>query len=158
MESLIDKLNHFTSWQIARFASDDDYKWRRPYDISRFEGNIFVNTGINLLWDLATGAGGTTYAAANCYLGTGTSTTAADATQTDLQTAGVRVIVDSVTTSAQQFVAVSTFTSAVANQSWQEFGTFNASTAGTMLNRKVSDQGTKTSGQTWELTMTITLA
>lgn len=52
----------------------------------------------------------------------------------------------------------STFATTDANFAWQEWGIFNASTAGTMMNRKVESLGTKTSAQTWQLTLTITLA
>lgn len=43
-----------------------------------------------------------------------------------------------------------TFGSSSANYAWQEFGVFNASTAGRMLNRGVSALGTKTTGS-WTL-------
>jgi hypothetical protein len=51
----------------------------------------------------------------------------------------------------------STFATGDANFAWQEWGVFNASSAGTMLNRKVESLGTKTSAQTWQFTVTITL-
>ena len=35
---------------------------------------------------------------------------------------------------------------------------FNASVAGIMMNRKTSVQGIKTAGQTWRLTLEITLS
>lgn len=40
---------------------------------------------------------------------------------------------------------------------WEEWGFFNASTAGLMFNRVVSAMGTKVGGSTWVLTVTITL-
>lgn len=60
-----------------------------------------------------------------------------------------------------QFVAA--FGGTVANFSWQEFGTdagtadsvSNATTGGTFVNRGVSNQGTKTAGQVWTATETI---
>lgn len=50
----------------------------------------------------------------------------------------------------------STFQASEGNGSWKEWGLFNASTSGVMLNRVVADNGTKVSGQTWVLTVTIT--
>ena len=51
------------------------------------------------------------------------------------------------------------FGSGDANYSWQEFSVANASSGtGTNLNRKVSNQGTKASGQTWTLDLAITLS
>jgi hypothetical protein len=50
----------------------------------------------------------------------------------------------------------STFATGDANWAWQEWGIFNASTAGTMLSRKVESLGTKTNTQTWQFTTTLT--
>jgi hypothetical protein len=51
------------------------------------------------------------------------------------------------------------FGSADANYAWQEFTVANASSGtGKNLNRKVSNQGTKASGQTWTLDLAITLS
>lgn len=52
----------------------------------------------------------------------------------------------------------STFGSASANQAWAEFAMFNASAAGSMLNRKVASQGTKASPAIWQLTTAVSLA
>ena len=51
-----------------------------------------------------------------------------------------------------------TFATTEANFSIQEAAVFNASAAGTMLNRKVADLGTKTSASTLQLTVTITIS
>ena len=45
-----------------------------------------------------------------------------------------------------------------ANFAWAEWGLFNASTSGRMLNRKVFSGGTKTSAEAWSLTISLTLA
>jgi hypothetical protein len=51
----------------------------------------------------------------------------------------------------------SVFGSDDANEAWNEFTVCNAgSNAGDNLNRKVSSQGTKASGQTWTLDLSIT--
>ena len=44
------------------------------------------------------------------------------------------------------------------NFAWEEWGLFNASTGGRMLNRKVESLGTKASGSVWTLTVTLSLA
>ena len=111
---------------------------------------------------LTTGSGGTAFNNANSYIGVGDSTTAFAATQTDLQAATnkLRKAMDATypTLAANVMTFRSTFATTDANFAWQEWGIFNASTAGTMMNRKVEALGTKTSAQTWQLTLTITLA
>lgn len=132
-----------------------------PYEVIEREGNILVNAGIALLEDLLIGAGGTVYNNANSYLGVGDSNTAASAGQTDLQAATnkLRVGMDATfpSRSSQTLTFKSTFTSGQANYAWLEWGIFNASSAGTMLNRKQENLGTKTTG-TWVLTATITIS
>jgi hypothetical protein len=96
---------------------------------------------------------------ANAYIGVGDSTTAYAAGQTDLQgTNKARKAMDATfpTRSGLQVTWKSTFASADANFAWQEWGVFNASTAGTMFNRVVAANGTKASGSTWVFTVTHT--
>lgn len=49
-----------------------------------------------------------------------------------------------------------TFGTGDANHDWQEWGVVNAASGGVLLNRKVESLGTKTSAQTWELTVDLT--
>jgi hypothetical protein len=97
----------------------------------------------------------------HAYLGVGDSTTAFAGSQTDLQAATnkFRRIMDATypQRSANVITYRVTFGGTEANFAWQEFGLFNASSGGTMFNRKVSAQGTKTSGQLWELTLVNTI-
>jgi hypothetical protein len=99
--------------------------------------------------------------AANAYLGVGDSSTAFSAAHTDLQAASNKIRKGMDSTYPQRSSNVltfrSTFTTAEANFAWQEWGTFNASSSGTMLQRKVESLGTKTSAQTWQLTATETV-
>lgn len=104
----------------------------------------------------------TTFAEANAYLGVGDSTTAFAASQTDLQasTNKVRVAMDTGypkrTNDALKFKA--TFGDSDANFAWQEWGVFNASSGGTMANRKVESKGTKDGGSwVFEVTLTPTI-
>jgi hypothetical protein len=109
---------------------------------------------------LVVGGGGTAFNNANSYIGVGDSTTAFSAGQTDLVAATnkLRKAMDAtypqVATNVQTFR--STFSTAEANFAWQEWGVFNASSGGVMMNRKVESLGTKTSAQTWQITVTIT--
>lgn len=152
---------HFEA-KIERFKDDEAVKANKSYKTTKFKKNILVNAGINLMEALLIGGGGTVYSNANAYIGVGDSTTAEAASQTDLQAATnkLRVAMNATfpTQASQVLTFQSDFTSAQANYAWQEFAVFNASTAGTMLNRKVSAQGTKTSGQTWRVTITITIS
>lgn len=165
---LADKGNWRTHWRAAYYDGDwtaeqiDAGLAGLPSDVREQDGNILVTAGITLLLNLLIGAGGTVYSNANAYLGIGDSTTAAAIGQTDLQAASnkVRQAMDAtypqVATNVVTFRA--TFGTGAGNFSIQEQGTFNASSGGTMLNRKVSDLGTKTSASTLQLTMTITIS
>lgn len=99
---------------------------------------------------------------ANAHLGVGDSTTVFAVTQTDLQapTNKFRKAMDA--TYPQRATNVltfkSTFATGDANFAWQEWGVFNAVSAGVMFVRKVETLGTKTSAQTWQLTATVTIA
>jgi hypothetical protein len=112
---------------------------------------------------IAAAVHGFTYTAfnnANAYLGVGDSSTAFAVAQTDLQAATnkLRKGMDATfpTQAANVITSQSTFGSAEANWVWNEFGTFNNSSAGTMLQRKVSALGTKTAGQTWQFQVVLT--
>jgi hypothetical protein len=134
-----------------------------PYEHLDREGNMLVQNGTQLLEDALIGVAITYFSNANARIGVGDSTTAAANTQTDLQasTNKTRVAMDATypSRSAQTVTFRSTFGSAVANYAWQEWGIFNAASGATsMLNRKVESMGTKSSGTTWVLTVTITIA
>lgn len=119
-----------------------------------------TDAGRDRLVQLGIGAGGTAFNNANTYIGVGDSTTAFSAAHTDLQAATnkLRKAMDATYPSGGTNVIAfrSTFATSDANYAWQEWGVFNASSAGTMLNRKVESLGTKTSAQTWQFTVTLT--
>ena len=96
----------------------------------------------------------------NTYLAVGDSTTAFAASQTDLQatTNKLRKKVDAAypTRDNNSLTFKATFNTTDANWNWNEWGIFNGSTGGTMLNRKVENLGTKTSAATWVFTVTLT--
>jgi hypothetical protein len=104
-----------------------------------------------------------TYAnSSNGFLGVGDSNTAFSAAHTDLQAATNKVrkpMEPSYPSRSGLAVTVrSLFGTSDANFAWQEWGWFNASTAGTMISRKVESLGTKTNTQSWQLTATLTFA
>lgn len=125
--------------------------------------NLLTNYGINsIIWPAVAGGSYTAMNNANARLGVGDSTTAAAASQTDLQAATNKTYQAMDATyptygSSQQIVLRATFAGGSANYHWQEYISDNG-TAGHAMNRLVSDQGTKTSGQSWQLTLTITLS
>jgi len=129
-------------------------------ETSEFE-NLFLNSGINEIWKLVTGNGGTAFTNSTAQIGVGDSTTAEAATQTDLL--GTNKTYKGMDTgypqsgTGQQAVFRATFGGTDANYSWNEFVIKN-STSGICLNRKVSNQGTKASGQTWVITVTLSLS
>lgn len=146
-------------------------------EVLEIEGNLLVYGGASCQWQTLIGNGTTTAGQALTYfsnaqaaVGVGDSTTAAAATQTDLQAATnkLRVAMDSTypqhtdgtTSGSASIVYRSTFSTSQANYAWQEWGIFNSATAGTgrMLQRKVESLGTKTSASTWTLALTLTLA
>jgi len=163
-----DQLRWGVKWQAAYYDGEwsaeeiDQGLAGAPADVREAEGNLLVTAGITLLLNLLIGAGGTVYSNANAYLGVGDSTTAAAIGQTDLQAATnkFRKAMDATYPQVASNVVTfrATFATGEANFSIQEQATFNASSSGTMLNRKVTDLGTKTSASTLQLTMTITIS
>ena len=99
---------------------------------------------------------------ANSYLAVGTDGTAFSAAQTALvaQNGSRKPMVDASYPSRSNGAV--TFRSLWGTSdgigAWLEWGTFNASTSGTMLNRKAENLGTKGGTQSWQLTVTLTFA
>ena len=124
--------------------------------------NLFLNVGINRIWDLVTGNSAATYTNAEAEIGIGDSATAAAAGQTDLQASSNKTwkAMDSTypqSGSSQQCVFRSTFGASDANYVWNEFAV-RRSTGTLLLNRGVSSMGTKTSAGTWVTTVTLSIA
>jgi hypothetical protein len=132
----------------------------KPYERLIIDGNLALNAGLALMLDLLIAAGGTSFANANARLAVGDSSTAAAASQTDLQAATnkLRKAMDATfpSRSSQTLTFKSTFATGDANFAWNEWGIANSSSGATMLNRKVESMGTKSAGQTWVMTATVT--
>ena len=120
-----------------------------------------TNAGRNHIAQAILGEAVTAFNNANAYIGVGDSSTAFAGSQTDLQAATnkLRKAMDaSYPTRATNVLTFrATFATTDANYAWQEWGIFNASSAGTMLSRKVESLGTKTSAQSWQMTVDITV-
>ncbi|NOY63600.1 MAG: hypothetical protein GXP10_10720, partial [Gammaproteobacteria bacterium] len=98
---------------------------------------------------------------ANARLGVGDSTVVFAKTQTDLQ-AAVNKMRKPMEASYPQRVGNlisfrALFGTADANFAWNEWGVFNAASAGDMLSRKVEALGTKANTQSWQLDVDLTV-
>lgn len=150
-------------WTLRKYADNEAFKKDKPFEVSEIDGNLLLNEGIAVLQALLTGGAGTAYDNTNARIGVGDSNTAADATQTGLQAVSNKAWVGMEATypqiSGQTTTWRAVFDGSTANFSWQEFTIVNAADdTGDNLNRKVSDQGTKASGQTWTLDLEITFS
>lgn len=130
------------------------------YEISVITGNKLLNVGINEIWDLLTGVSSNHFDNTNTLIGVGNSSTTADASQTDLLgTSKTYKGMDAgypTSGTSQKFVCRSTFGADDANHDWQEFVIKN-NASGKVLNRLVSNQGTKAQGQTWVIIFEVSL-
>ena len=167
------QIRWIAKWRVEKRWGDDQSV--EPYEVIEGYGNLLMYGGASCLWETLIGNGTGTagnsltyFNNANAALGVGDSTTAEAATQTDLQasTNKQRKAVDSTypqhtdgtTSGAATVTFKATFGTSDANFAWQEWGTFNATSGGRMLNRKVTSLGTKTSAASWAFTVTLTLA
>lgn len=146
---------------LRKYADDEAVQRDQPYETRVIEGNILTNAGIQVLLDLFIGAAGTTFSNANARIGVGDSSTAAAASQTDLQAATNKLRKGMEATfpsrSGQTLTFKASFATGEANFAWNEWAVFNAAAAGAMINRKVESLGTKASG-TWTLEVAITIS
>lgn len=169
-----DRIKESAVWYIRRFASDTDKKNNVVYpdkeaqklfgakQFSTIIGNALVNEGINEMWVLMCSAGGTEFDNTNAVLivGTGTGAEAPADTRATFTNPVEKAMDGGFPTygTIQKAIWQATYGSGDANQAWEEFGVLNTITTGKLMNRKLSSQGTKTVGQTWELTLEITLS
>lgn len=146
----------------------------RPFEVFEAENcNLVLNAGWQMLMNGIAGSSVTKFSTTGPVgrIGGGISSTAPAATQTDLQAAtgaanrqwellSANPTVGA--TGAAGLIFAATFPTADGNFAWAEFGVDSGSAAGTgastavMLNRGTASPGTKTSAQTWNVTVTIT--
>ena len=146
-----------------RGREDEFHQLFQPYEVIEGEGNCLLNTGIDEIWDLVTGAvSGASHIFDNAaaQIGVGDSNTAADATQTDLQAATNKTYKGMEsgypTSTSQKATFKASFGSSEANYAWEEW-VVKQSTSAICLNRKVESLGTKSTG-TWTLEVEISLS
>lgn len=145
-----------------KLTPDDDHGGLYLPDGEAEGENLFLNVGINRIFELITGASSATFTNAEAQIGIGDSSTAAAAGQTDLQAASNKTwkAMDATFPTAgtsQQAQFKSTFGTADANYVWAEFAV-RRSTGTLLLDRGVSAMGTKTSAGTWVPTVTLLLS
>lgn len=115
-----------------------------------------TNVGRNALAGLIAGVG-TAFDSNTAQIVVGNGATAVVPTQTALQgtstaTSSVDVGFPTVTNNIVTYQA--TFSTNEANFAWNEWGVTNGTT---LLNRKVETLGTKTSAQSWQISVSLTL-
>lgn len=157
-------IRYKTEWKIRKYANDEAFDRGEAFEEAIVEGNLLLNEGIGELWDLSCGLGTpTAFSNANAHLGVGDSSTAESAAHTGLQASTNKVYkaMESgyPSRSGQTVTWRSVFGSSEGNFAWNEFTVANGNSDGAdNLNRKVSSQGTKASGQTWTLDLAITFS
>jgi hypothetical protein len=146
--------------EAYRDREDEFHRLCKPYEVIEREGNVLLNTGIDEIWDLVTGASSDYFNNTNAQIGVGDSSTAADASQTDLQAATNKTYkgmeTGYPTSTTQKVTFKSSFGSSEANYAWNEWVVKQSSSA-ICLNRKAESLGTKSAG-TWTLEVDITLS
>ena len=139
---------------------DEFHRLFKPYEVIEGEENCLLNTGIDEIWDLVTGASSNSFDNTNAQIGVGDSSTAADPSQTDLQAATNKTYKGMEsgypTSTTQKVTFKSSFGDSEANYAWNEW-VVKQSTSAICLNRKVENLGTKSAG-TWTLEVDITLS
>ena len=158
---MLDIAKHKTLWIIRKYKNPEEYSKGNAYDTVEIEGNLLLNEGITRLQNLLIGGGGTAFNNANAYIGVGDSSAGAVATQTALQATTNKLYKAMEATYPQIANQTTTwrsvFGSSEANFAWNEFTVANGnSDSAENLNRRVSAQGTKASGQTWTIDLQIT--
>ena len=167
------KMNESARWlcrfRVSKYREDieayqgneaDFHQLFKPCEVTDGEGNLLLNSGIDEMWDLVVGDSANHFNNATAQIGVGDSTTAASASQTDLQAATNKTYkaMESgyPTSTSQKATFKASFGDSEANYAWNEW-VIKQSASGKCLNRKVESLGTKTSG-TWTLEVNITLS
>jgi hypothetical protein len=130
---------------------------QKPYAIDESEHNCFLVEGMNEMWKLILGLGGTAFNSSNAYIGVGDGIAAESESQMGLQ--GTNKYYKGmasgypkgpVDAGDKKAVFRSVFTSDEANFAWEEVtvANGNSDSAVNML-RIVASKGTKASGEEW---------
>jgi len=148
------------TWRFTKYKSQEHFENGKHYEKNEIVGNLLLNEGITALQNLLIGAAETAFSNANSYIGVGDSATAANATQTGL-IAATNKLYKAVEATYPLIAAQTTTWRAImgsgdANWAWNEFTVASGSSdAADNLNRLVSAQGTKVTGQVWTVDLDI---
>lgn len=163
-----EKVCWHASLSIEKYHERDGERDDTPYEVYEKQGNVLTYGGASALWDNFIGAGNVDpYDNTNAHLAVGNSSAATAATQTDLQGASKHyepmdatypLHSDGTSSGSETIAYRSTFETGDANFAWLECGLFNALSGGRMLNRFTFSPGTKTSSDSWVLTVTLGMA
>lgn len=171
----MDKITWKTIWQldkwkdpskeVERLSRDgltvEDIRVLHPdllMETTRFTGNVALNEGLQQLIDAICGISSPTlWDNTNARVGVGTSSIAADPTDTGLLGTTAFASMDGgyPQRSAQTASWKGTFGDGTAEFAWEEFTVDNGAVGDVNLNRYVTSKGTKGSGETWVLTVEI---
>lgn len=161
---LIEKINWEPVWTLRKYLTEEYLNGGEPFETRVIEGNVLVNEGIAIILQLMCAtATPDAFSNANARIGVGNGVTAEQASDTDL--AGASKLFRAMEggypqVSGQTATWRAVFEDGVAEFAWEEFCVVNGAddTAGTMMNRKTSSEGTKQVGQTWTLDLQLTLS
>jgi hypothetical protein len=144
-------------WKIEKYNALDEL-----YAVEEFAGNKLLDEGVNEMWKLIAGLGGTPFNTANSYIGVGDGTAAASGEQTGLL--GANKLYKAVDPTypqinAQTITYRATYGSGEAAFAFQEFTIANGdSDSAINLCRKVDDHSSKPLNDTWVISCSITLS
>ena len=150
---------------VIKYKSREKHLENKPYDIldeiCERGINCLVNGGITEMWNLIIGDSADTFAEANAEIGVGNDNTAAAAAQDDLisVTAEWKAMDAGYPSVSNQTITFSgTFPDGDGEFQWYECGVRNGAVAPVLMNRVVSDKGTKAAGEEWVARLQITLS
>lgn len=157
--------------EVQRYLSRSKFILGQPYDVTSdgaptIAEGMLTDVGGDRVLSLMCGAGGTTLSNANALLQVGSGTTAPTRADTTLVTPFGSTkacspgwpklgVAGGLTVRQAQWRTVYDISEANGAPGWQEFGLF---AAGTLIDRFLSNQGTKPATQVWALLLTLTLA
>jgi hypothetical protein len=171
-------LHYKTRWIIRRYISQEFFEKRISTPVpdpegpvgamlpaeTIIEGNKLLNGGIGSVEDLLAGiASPVLWNAGNAFIGVGDNATAANETQTGLL-APTNFAYNSMSATFPSRANTtltwqSAFNANQANFGWQEFTVTNKNNnTGNSINRVANNQGTKTVGQVWTVSVQLTLS
>jgi len=167
--SLKEKITGTCKITIEKYKTPDaeQIKNLKPYEVVEETfpwelEDVFLNQGINAIWTLVCGGSETPFNSSNAHICVGDGDDTEDASQTGPQGTNYTYLdMDDGYPqygSNQKAVFKATADGNTANHGWQEFLVANGDTTSAKhINRKVSDKGTKPSGETWVVQVELSL-